>query len=120
MPLGLPDMASLLDDFFPQAAPTVSMPVDVEENPQAYQVRVELPGVRKADLQVQAHEGWLEISAKRQIKGAQGECSQSLSRRLRLPEQVQQDSISAQLQDGILTLTLPKPPQAQPKTIPIE
>ena len=44
----------------------------------------------------------------------------SLSRSINLPQSVDQKTVEANYHDGLLTLILPKSPEAQPRTIPVK
>lgn len=89
--------------------------VDIEETDQAYHILADLPGVGKDDVEVNVEDGVLTISA----QFARGESSGSkalrrermsgrVRRRFALSPQVQADSISAALENGVLKLTLRK------------
>jgi HSP20 family protein len=87
---------------------------------------VELPGIDKTDLQIQAKENSIRISGKKAIDHPEGV---SLHRRervfgefdrtLSLPVQLDPDGIKAEYQDGILTLFLPRSERDKPRTIKI-
>jgi HSP20 family protein len=87
---------------------------------------VELPGIDKTDLQIQAKENSIRISGKKAIDHPEGV---SLHRRervfgefdrtLSLPVQLDPGGIKAEYQDGILTLFLPRSERDKPRTIKI-
>ena len=87
---------------------------------------VELPGIDKTDLQIQAKENSIRISGKKAIDHPEGV---SLHRRervfgefdrtLSLPVQIDPDGIKAEYHDGILTLFLPRSERDKPRTIKI-
>lgn len=90
-------------------------PVDVLETPDTYVVMVELPGLTQDDIQLQHHEGRLTISGVRRER--ESPCEQfhrierghgSFSRTLQLPVPVEAERITADLRDGVLTITCPK------------
>ena len=90
-------------------------PVDVLETPDQYVVMVELPGLTQDDVQLQHHEGRLTISGVRRER--ESSCEQfhrierghgSFSRTLQLPLPVEAERITADLRDGVLTVTCPK------------
>ena len=104
-----------------------TLPVDVSQADGEIRVRASLPGFRAEDIDVQVHEGILSIKAEHdeEREGA-GEryyrrerARGSVSRRIALPGIVHDARVDAQLADGVLTLTLPLPEQAQPQQIEI-
>jgi len=98
------------------AAPaTPRFPVDLYEDKDNTYVRAELPGVKREDIAVEMVEDYLTINATRK----EGEQSFSFSRSITIPESVQADKVSAALEHGVLTVTLPKQEQAKPRKIAI-
>ena len=98
---------------------------DVSENDNAYLVHVELPGVRKDQIDVQMLDRELVISG--EIKEAgNGRRHRSTRRagrfeyRTYLPSDVKADQVSAQLADGVLTVTVPKSEAARPRRIEVK
>lgn len=98
----------------------------VTSNDQAYMVAVELPGVAKDAVKIAAEKGVLTIQAAR--KSTVPETWKALHRelndlgytlRLKLNPQVDEDKLSAQLVDGVLTLTLPVRETAKPRRIEV-
>ena len=120
------------DPFFAAAAresaPTPgTMPIDVIEEPGALVVRALVPGFTKDQIDVDLNEGVLSLSTKAcdctetagKVYRREIRCS-PVQRRLRLPFAVAEDQIKGELREGVLTLTLPKVPEVQPRKIPIE
>lgn len=99
------------------AAPALAsrFPVDLYEDKDNTYVRAELPGVAREDLAIEMIEGYLTLNATRK----DGEQSFSFSRSISIPEAVQADKVTAALENGILTVTLPKQEQAKPRKITI-
>ncbi len=101
--------------------------VDVSEDRDNVTVKVEVPGMRKEDIDVSWHDGVLSISGERkaQEKFADGETHRNerfvgrFHRALTLPIRVSPEKTSATYQDGILTITLPKAEEAKPKQIQV-
>ncbi len=90
-------------------------PVDLFETPDAFVVTAEVPGVQREDLDIHLHEGRLTLSGVRQLPP--GGCEQyhrverghgSFSRTFQLPGSVEADRITADLGEGVLTVTCPK------------
>jgi HSP20 family protein len=89
--------------------------VDLHETTEHYVITAELPGMSKDDLEIRAHEGRLTISGARRERV--GPCEQyhrierghgSFSRTFQLAVPVDADGITADLRDGVLTVTCPK------------
>jgi HSP20 family protein len=81
---------------------------DVYEDDEAFHILVELPGVRKEDTSVTMENNVLTIAAERKDKGEGEERSLSYRRSLTIPEGVDNENVKASLENGILTVTLPK------------
>lgn len=101
-------------------------PADVTETNEAYVVHVELPGVRKDQVDVQLQDRGLiisgEIPEQSEDDGRRRQSSRRTGRfeyRTYLPGEVKADAVSAQLSDGVLTVTVPKPEAAKPRKIEI-
>jgi len=98
---------------------------DVEETEDAYSVEIELPGVQREDIDIQLDDRRLTVSGEVREKERTG----VLRRRTRrvghfeysvtLPADVDPDDVSARLDDGVLTVRVPKSVQAKPRRIEI-
>lgn len=118
------------DPFFTEASPppqAALLPLDVSEDDTDVIVRASLPGYSREDVDVQIHDGVLSISAQRsEATEAKSERyhrrerrSGSFTRQVSLPTNVVSEQTHAELRDGVLTLRIPKTPEAQPKKIKI-
>lgn len=98
--------------------------VDVHETEEEYLVKVDLPGVKADDVNVEVNENVLAISGSR-VAEETGQAQLverpygSFVRTLTLPQGVDSDSIEAGYQDGVLELRIPKPAEQKPKKITI-
>lgn len=99
---------------------------DIHETDDALTVVMEVPGVEKKDLNVALENGVLRVDA--QIDFAKYEDVEPVyteynvghyTRSFTLSNKIDQERISAQLDDGVLTLTLPKAKETQPRRISI-
>jgi len=92
---------------------------DLYEDNDNYYARVELPGVKKKEVDVSLDERLLTIGYERK---SEGDSAESLSghRSLTVPEGVDADKVSAKLEDGVLTVTLPKAEQVKPREIKVK
>ena len=105
--------------------------VDLSEDDKEYQVRAEVPGVRKEDIHVSIDGNRVSISAEvkseKEEKSGNGTrtlCKElyhgSASRVFTLTHDVDDKAAVAKYEDGILKLTLPKRQEAVSKTLRIE
>ena len=106
-----------LDRFAPGPAGWAP-PIDVYETPDRYVVTAELPGISQEDIQIHINDGRLTLSGERRERDRR--CDQyhrverghgAFSRTFQLPVPVDAGAISADLRDGVLTVTCPKVPQ---------
>ena len=83
------------------------------------------PGVKEKDLEVTLESGVLTIKGQRRYEGSErdrlwlGRSYGAFERAFTLPESIEEDGLSATLADGVLTIRVPKKPQAKPKKIHI-
>jgi HSP20 family protein len=99
---------------------------DIYETDEALCVVMEMPGVERKDVNVALENGVLRVDGR--IDFAKYEGMEPVyteynvghyTRSFTLSDKIDQERISAQLDDGVLTLTLPKAKEAQPRRIPI-
>ena len=102
--------------------------VDVAETDTAYQVKAELPGIRKEDLDVTVDDGVLTIKAEHNDNQEQTGNGQLIRqersygkfvRSLRLGANVDEETITAEYRDGVLHITLPKTKEVQPRKVEV-
>jgi HSP20 family protein len=99
-------------------------PVDVHETEEEYLVKIDPPGVKSADVNVEVNENVLSISGSR-VADETGTAQLverpygTFTRTLTLPQGVDSDSIEAGYHDGVLELRIPKPAERKPKKITI-
>jgi HSP20 family molecular chaperone IbpA len=100
---------------------------DIYESQDALTVILEIPGVEKNNVEVRVEEGMLNIEGRLDLAKYQG--LQPLyteynighyARSFRLSSKIDQSKITADLKDGVLSLTLPKAEQAKPRTIKVK
>ena len=101
------------------ASPEARLAADVFEDDQNLYARFEVPGVKKDDVKVELVDRKLTVSVTRKETSDEGERSFALTRSLNVPDLVAEENIGARLEDGILTVTLPKQEQQKPRTIEI-
>jgi len=99
--------------------------VDIYETADALTLTAELPGVEAEELQTDLKDNLLTVTARvRPVEGTWKPLYEEYNvghylRQFRLGEQIDQAKISAQLKDGVLTLTLPKAEAAKPRRIKV-
>ncbi|MBU0973117.1 MAG: Hsp20/alpha crystallin family protein [Proteobacteria bacterium] len=96
------------------------------EEKDAFEIRVEVPGIAKEDLNITLQGNYLEITGSRTIDAPEGykvhrseRGTRSFSRNFTLPDGIDAEKVEAALRDGILYLKLPKSEVARPKQIAI-
>ena len=95
--------------------------VDIFEQDKVYEVTVELPGIDEKNIEVKLANGGLTIRGEKQEEKEEKKGDYQLherhfgsfERRLPLPEGVDTDKIEANFKQGVLTVVLPKKPEAQ-------
>ncbi len=101
------------------------MPLAMWQDDDHFYVEVELPGVSDGDLDITVHNGMVSIRGERKPQEGRrylynGRSYGRFERVITLPEAVQADDVQAALKDGILSLTLPKSPEAKPRKITLQ
>ena len=102
----------------------VTPPVDIYETPEGLVVLADLPGVAKEGLDLRVENSLLTIRGKTS-HSASGDFVYreydlvNFFRQFELNERVDQQKISAELKNGVLTLHLPKAEEAKPRKIDI-
>ena len=101
--------------------------LDVHQDKDNVYMKVELPGMKKEEIEVSLHEGTLTISGERrhEEEKKEGETFRSeryfgrFQRSVTLPTAVDGGKVKASYKDGILNVTLPKAEEAKPKQIQV-
>ena len=116
---GLPSFAHFfnnLGEVYPGVA-EAKLAVDVHEDTDNYFASFEVPGVKKEDVKIELNDGMLTVSAEKREKDGESESSYSLTRSVSVPDGVNAEAISAKLEDGVLSVTLPKAEHRKPRSI---
>lgn len=100
--------------------------LDVYQNNDNVIAMIELPGMKKEDIEISLHDGMLTISGERKTESQQGDKAErserfvgKFRRSITLPTRIDANKVSASYKDGILTVTLPKAEEAKPKQIQV-
>lgn len=99
---------------------------DVVENEAGYEVAMDLPGVKREELDVQVDHETVTIKGERKLAASPEAYHRverpygNFSRVFLLPEFVNPAGIEAKLADGVLRLTLPRREETKPKQIQVQ
>lgn len=111
-------------DFFNGWTPNL----DLYENKDSLVARVELPGMKKEEIEVWFDDGALHIAGERKFEQKEDESATHrlerfygrFHRTIALPKQVNPDQVKATYEEGVLTVTLPKAEEAKPRQIEVK
>ena len=127
-------MRQQMERLFEDAAAPYSRPsagvfplVNLTEDKDNYYVRAELPGVKAEQLDIQSTANNLSISGERRIDAAEEGAryhrrereAGTFSRMIALPGEIDSAKVDARLQNGILTVVVPKAEVAKPRQISV-
>jgi HSP20 family protein len=100
---------------------------DITETDKEYLIKADLPEVKKEDIDISVDNGVLTLSGERRVeKSTENEKEHrresfygAFQRSFALPEDVDQDKITADCKDGVLKVHLPKSEAKKPKSIQV-
>lgn len=95
-------------DPFAQVRPN-AFEYDVTRTDNGYDIEIPVPGFKAQHIDVLFQDGVLSVSGKNDRR--------TFTRSFTVPEDVDPDAINAKVEDGMLSLTLNRRPEAQPKKI---
>jgi HSP20 family protein len=138
---GFPTMGRLFNDLFADpffsaplgvvSPPENLLPLDVAETEKEFVVTADLPGFKKEEITLEIESGVLTLKGETKIEKEEESADgpkyhrrerriESVTRSISLPEGVLEDKVTADLKDGVLTVTLPKAPAALARKIAIK
>ncbi len=119
--------------FAPVTGAALTAPrVDVRETAEAYVMDMDLPGLSEKDVEINLKDRVLSISsvqeAEREDKKKEDEAeylirerrSSTFSRRFTLPQDINPEKVEANFKNGVLSITIPRKPESQPRQIAIK
>jgi HSP20 family protein len=101
---------------------------EIKETKEGYAFKADVPGVKENDLMINLTGNRLTVSGRREAEKQQENETYfsyersygSFTRTFTLPEGIEGDKITANLKDGVLSIMVPKKPEAQPKKVSIK
>jgi HSP20 family protein len=128
-----PDFDDLFRDFAPTQngnaeLKTFAPPADIAETQAQLEVHLDLPGFKGDDIDVKVEDDVLTISAQRSVEKTEekkGWLRQERGfgrfvRSFTLPNTVDGSKLAAAYKNGVLTVTLPKRAEAQPRSVKVK
>jgi HSP20 family protein len=121
--------SSLFGSAWRETEPVFRPSVDIVEEEKAYLVKADLAGVKPEDIKIELKNNVLTVSGERKLeKKEEGENGYrriereygSFTRSFTLPETTEAEHIDASYKDGVLTVTIPKRAEAEPRQIKVE
>lgn len=121
------DIDRLFDDFFRGALPSFGLgrsftawpSVEVSESDREVRITAEVPGMSEKDVELLLEDGVLTLRGEKKSETQDKDRGYSeryygrFERRLALPSGVNEEGAKADFRDGVLTVTLPKSPEAE-------
>ncbi len=110
-------------EFSRENSAFVSTKIDWKETPEAHVFKADLPGLKKEEVKVEVEaDRVLQISGERNVEKEDKNdtwhrverSSGKFLRRFRLPENAKMDQIKAAIDNGVLTVTVPKVEMKKP------
>ena len=113
--------------FLPEERLSLNPDFEVKETKDGYVFKADVPGIKESDLNVSLTGNRLTVTGKREAeKEDKGDTFYtyersygSFTRSFTLPDGVNMNALHADLRDGVLSIMLPKVPEAVAKKIPI-
>lgn len=124
------DWNRMLDNFFDDTPVwnTRTPAVDVREDEDGYRMEAELPGLTDKDVELKIEDNILSLSSRKDESKEENKDgylirerrSAEFCRTFVLPKDVDRENIKAEFKNGLLTVSIPKAPEAKPRTIDVQ
>ena len=129
---------AMFDDLFDQflsqgngdVADVMNAAMDVAETDQSFEVKMDLPGVKPEEVEVQIDNNTLTVRGQRSSETEEKDdekqyhrierYSGSFARSVVLPSAINEDETIAEFKDGVLNIVIPKTEDAKPRKIKIK
>ena len=129
-PADLFDWDRVLDSFFEDVPVWNSRKpaVDIRQGENDYVMEVDLPGLTEKDIELKVEENLMTLSSKQEESKEEKKDGYLLQERRKtefkrsfvLPKEVDAEKVKAEFKNGLLVVSLPKVPKAQPKLIDVK
>lgn len=117
------DAFDIFDSLFPnpfnelERIDEASLKSKVDEQNENYSVTLEVPGFEENEIDIEVHDGLLNIKAEHSEKPEHLCFYKKVNRSWTLPKNVKSEEIQAKLKNGILTVLVPKGSLPEPKKV---
>jgi len=108
-----------------QADQFITPPASVTEIAEGYTLEIEMPGVKKDGLEISVENNELTIIGRRSLPAVEGTLvhresrPENFRRAFEIDPSIDADKISAKIDQGLVTLTLPKAEHVKPRKITV-
>jgi HSP20 family protein len=123
----LSELTNRMDWLREEMEPTFFPPLNVWEEGETLKVEVEIPGVKLEDVEVSFDNGELTLKGAKKVEFKESStlhrrerAAGAFTRTLTVPWEIKADEVTADLKDGILTITLPKAEAAKPRKVAVK
>ena len=108
-----------------QAEQLIAPPASVTESTEGYMLEIEMPGVKKDGLDISVENNELTVIGRRSLPTVEGTLihhesrPENFRRRFELDPSIDADKINARIDQGLVTLILPKAAHVKPRKITV-
>ena len=116
------------DSFFNESKNKELMKTDIKEGENEYTLEIEMPGIKKENVKIELSKGYITISAENNNEVEEKENNYirkerhygSFTRSFYVGDKVEMNDINASMDNGILSITVPKEESEEPEKKYIE